>query len=109
MTEANGRPIIQLQGVNKYFGSFQALRNINLEVNKGEKIVVCGPSGSGKSTMIRCINRLEEHDSGSSRRQYLGELIGHWTAKKIGRARPPQCHELVLSKSDATLREQVRG
>ena len=50
--------------MNKYFGSFQALKNINLEVYKGERIVVCGPSGSGKSTMIRCINRLEEHNDG---------------------------------------------
>ena len=58
------QPIIELQGVNKFFGDFQALRNVNLRVNKGERIVVCGPSGSGKSTMIRCINRLEEHDSG---------------------------------------------
>ena len=57
-------PIILLEDVNKFFGSFQALRNVNLSVNKGQKIVVCGPSGSGKSTMIRCINRLEEHDSG---------------------------------------------
>ena len=55
---------IILLDVCKSFGDFQALHNINLRVNKGEKIVVCGPSGSGKSTMIRCINRLEEHDSG---------------------------------------------
>ena len=61
----NGQqPIIVLEGVCKYFGDFQALKNINFEVQKGERIVVCGPSGSGKSTMIRCINRLEEHDSG---------------------------------------------
>ena len=53
-----------MQNVDKFFGKFQALRNINLEVRKGEKIVVCGPSGSGKSTMIRCINRLEKHNSG---------------------------------------------
>jgi ABC-type polar amino acid transport system ATPase subunit len=64
MTDDTQQPIIQLEGVNKFFGDFQALCNINLKVNKGEKIVVCGPSGSGKSTMIRCINRLEEHDSG---------------------------------------------
>ena len=57
-------PLIRLQNVDKYFGDFQALRNINLDVRKGERIVVCGPSGSGKSTMIRCINRLEEHTSG---------------------------------------------
>ena len=64
MADNSQQPIIQLQGVNKFFGAFQALRNVNLRVNKGERIVVCGPSGSGKSTMIRCINRLEEHDSG---------------------------------------------
>ncbi|MDC0329115.1 amino acid ABC transporter ATP-binding protein [bacterium] len=56
--------MIQMQNVDKFFGSFQALKNINLEVHKGERIVVCGPSGSGKSTMIRCINRLEKHNNG---------------------------------------------
>jgi len=56
--------IIQLQGVNKWYGQFHVLRNINLDVAPGERIVVCGPSGSGKSTMIRCINRLEEHQQG---------------------------------------------
>ncbi|MDO8319418.1 amino acid ABC transporter ATP-binding protein [Rhodoferax sp.] len=50
--------------VNKWFGSFQALTDINLKVMKGERIVICGPSGSGKSTMIRCINRLEQHEKG---------------------------------------------
>ena len=56
--------MIELAGVNKYFGSFQVLKNIDLRVARGEKIVVCGPSGSGKSTMIRLINRLEAHQSG---------------------------------------------
>ena len=56
--------MIELAGVNKWFGEFQALKDINLSVGKGEKIVVCGPSGSGKSTMIRLINRLEAHQSG---------------------------------------------
>ncbi|MBN8755640.1 MULTISPECIES: amino acid ABC transporter ATP-binding protein [unclassified Variovorax] len=56
--------IVSLQNVNKWYGDFHVLRNINLEVAKGERIVICGPSGSGKSTMIRCINRLEEHQSG---------------------------------------------
>ncbi|MEN8246718.1 MAG: amino acid ABC transporter ATP-binding protein [Thermodesulfobacteriota bacterium] len=65
MTANTQEPIIILKDVCKFFGQFQALRNINLEVKKGERIVVCGPSGSGKSTMIRCINRLEEHDSGT--------------------------------------------
>ncbi|CAA0108456.1 Glutamine transport ATP-binding protein GlnQ [Starkeya nomas] len=55
---------LRIEGMNKYFGNFHALRNIDLTVTRGEKIVVCGPSGSGKSTMIRCINRLEEHNSG---------------------------------------------
>jgi len=58
------QPIILLENVCKFFGDFKALSNVNLSVHKGERIVVCGPSGSGKSTMIRCINRLEEHDSG---------------------------------------------
>ena len=63
-TQADTTPAILMQDVNKWYGSFHVLRSINLEVAKGEKIVVCGPSGSGKSTMIRCINRLEEHQSG---------------------------------------------
>ena len=53
--------IIQIKNVNKWFGDFQVLKDIDLEVKPKEKIVVCGPSGSGKSTLIRCINRLEEH------------------------------------------------
>jgi len=56
--------IIQMENVSKWFGDFQALKDINLEVSLKEKIVVCGPSGSGKSTLIRCINRLEEHQKG---------------------------------------------
>ena len=64
MNESDQKPIIILEDVCKFFGDFQALRNINLQVKKGERVVVCGPSGSGKSTMIRCINRLEEHDRG---------------------------------------------
>ena len=56
--------VIVLENVNKFYGSYHALRDVSLSVAKGEKVVVCGPSGSGKSTMIRCINRLEEHDSG---------------------------------------------
>jgi len=56
--------IIQVENVSKWFGDFQALKDINLEVFLKQKIVVCGPSGSGKSTLIRCINRLEEHQKG---------------------------------------------
>ena len=57
-------PAIRFEQLNKYFGTFQVLRNIDLEVAKGERIVICGPSGSGKSTLIRCINRLEAHQEG---------------------------------------------
>ena len=56
--------MIQMTGVNKWFGQFQALKDINLAVNKGERIIICGPSGSGKSTLIRCINCLEAHQKG---------------------------------------------
>ncbi len=62
---ASAEPAIQLTDVNKWYGDFQALRDINLTVDRGERVVVCGPSGSGKSTMIRCINRLEEHQRGT--------------------------------------------
>ncbi len=64
MGEETRVPIIVLEKVCKFFGQFQALKDIDLVVNKGERVVVCGPSGSGKSTMIRCINRLEEHNNG---------------------------------------------
>ena len=57
-------PIIGLRGVNKWFGEHQVLRDVDLAVQRGERMVICGPSGSGKSTLIRCINRLETHDSG---------------------------------------------
>ena len=55
---------IEISQMNKWFGSFHVLRDINMEVMSGERIVICGPSGSGKSTLIRCINRLEEHQKG---------------------------------------------
>jgi len=56
---------IRFTGVHKWYGTFHVLRNINLTVASGERIVVCGPSGSGKSTLIRCVNRLEKHQRGS--------------------------------------------
>ncbi len=62
-TEA-GKPMIELRNVHKWYGEFHVLKDISLQVGKGERVVVCGPSGSGKSTMIRCINRLEEHQRG---------------------------------------------
>ena len=57
-------PIIEISGLNKWFGTFHVLRDIDLTVEERERIVICGPSGSGKSTLIRCINRLEEHQEG---------------------------------------------
>jgi general L-amino acid transport system ATP-binding protein len=62
--QAESRPMIELRNVNKWYGDFHVLKDINIGVRKGERVVVCGPSGSGKSTMIRCINRLEEHQKG---------------------------------------------
>jgi general L-amino acid transport system ATP-binding protein len=60
----DSKPIVEFAGVNKWFGEFHVLRDIDLAVARGERIVICGPSGSGKSTLIRCINRLEEHQQG---------------------------------------------
>jgi general L-amino acid transport system ATP-binding protein len=62
--ELSDEIVIQLNEMHKWYGEFHVLKDINLEVKKGERIVICGPSGSGKSTMIRCINRLEEHQQG---------------------------------------------
>ena len=62
--KADAPPAIELAGVNKWFGALHVLRDVNLSVAPGERVVVCGPSGSGKSTMIRCINRLEMHQEG---------------------------------------------
>ncbi|WP_340150005.1 amino acid ABC transporter ATP-binding protein [uncultured Sneathiella sp.] len=64
MSQQQSDVAIQLIGMHKWYGDFHVLKDINLSVERGEKIVVCGPSGSGKSTMIRCINRLEEHQQG---------------------------------------------
>ena len=64
-TEEDSQPAVVISNMNKWYGKFHVLRDINLTVSNREKIVICGPSGSGKSTLIRCINRLEEHQSGS--------------------------------------------
>ncbi len=63
-TQLNTPVAVEIVGMNKWYGDFHVLRDINLKVMGGERIVICGPSGSGKSTMIRCINRLEEHQKG---------------------------------------------
>ncbi len=62
--ESTDEPIVEIIDMHKWFGDFHVLKNINLTVHKGERIIICGPSGSGKSTLIRCINRLEEHQRG---------------------------------------------
>ena len=64
-TDIEAGPIIQFDKVNKWFENFHVLKDIDLKVGRGERIVICGPSGSGKSTLIRCINRLEEHQEGN--------------------------------------------
>ena len=61
---ASDEVAISMSKVNKWFGNFHVLKDIDLSIYKGERIVICGPSGSGKSTLIRCINRLEEHQNG---------------------------------------------
>ncbi len=63
--QESNSPIISIKDMNKYYGDFHALTDINLDVSIGERIVICGPSGSGKSTLIRCLNRLEAHQSGT--------------------------------------------
>ena len=65
MKAADNRPMIEINGLNKWYVDFHVLKDINLLVGRGERIVICGPSGSGKSTLIRCINRLEVHQEGS--------------------------------------------
>jgi general L-amino acid transport system ATP-binding protein len=64
LAATTGVPAVELVKVNKWFGEFHVLRDVGLRVMRGERIVICGPSGSGKSTMIRCINRLEQHQAG---------------------------------------------
>ena len=63
--QVSDESVIKITDMNKWYGQFHVLKEINLNVNRGERIVICGPSGSGKSTLIRCINRLEEHQQGS--------------------------------------------
>lgn len=62
--ETAARPVIELKNLSRFYGSFQALHDVSLTVHAGERLVICGPSGSGKSTLIRCVNQLEQHDSG---------------------------------------------
>ncbi|QTK81747.1 amino acid ABC transporter ATP-binding protein [Agrobacterium tumefaciens] len=83
MVVTEKHPAVQVQRLNKWFGTFQVLKDISLEVRQGEQIVICGPSGSGKSTLIRCINQLERHQE--------GEIVVH--GREIG-AKVARLHEL---------------
>ena len=76
------KEVINIKNVSKYFGKFKALDNVNLNVLRGQKVVICGPSGSGKSTLVRCINRLEEHDEGDVR------VLGHFLTNERLRLDP---------------------
>ena len=82
------QPIIEFQKVSKWFGTFQVLRDVDLRIDEGECIVICGPSGSGKSTLIRCMNRLETHDQGEVRVEGVplepGERLPRELRGKIG-------------------------
>ncbi|MCI5158690.1 MAG: amino acid ABC transporter ATP-binding protein [Candidatus Electrothrix sp. AUS1_2] len=78
--EAQDRPVaVELKGVHKWYGTFHVLKDINLTVHRGERIIICGPSGCGKSTLIRCINRLEEHQRGIIRvgRMEIDDNVKH--------------------------------
>ncbi|KNG92447.1 amino acid ABC transporter ATP-binding protein [Pseudaestuariivita atlantica] len=77
-------PAIRLDGVSKYFGDFQVLREVSMRVGTGERVVICGPSGSGKSTVVRCINRLETHEAGVI--EVFGREVGNRTTPEaLGR------------------------
>jgi general L-amino acid transport system ATP-binding protein len=73
LSSSAAEPVVRIEGLSKWYGSFQVLRDISLNVAPGERIVICGPSGSGKSTLIRCLNRLETHQQG--RVEVLGMLL----------------------------------
>lgn len=84
MSASDASPIIEIQEVSKFFGSFQALKSVSLSVKTGERVVICGPSGSGKSTLIRCINQLERHEDGTIR---VDEVLHDGSAKALNTIR----------------------
>src|SRR6476469_2741579 len=83
-SDSSSQPMIAMEGVEKWYGDFKALTNINLTVRAGERIVLCGPSGSGKSTLIRCINHLEAYQKGEIR---VGGIVLSDSARTIDAVR----------------------
>ena len=81
--------MVRMEGVNKWFGDFHALKNVVLSVYQGQRVVVCGPSGSGKSTLIRCINRLEIHDEGTVNLDLVRVIQAPWRCELSRRPRAP--------------------
>src|SRR5690606_40469099 len=79
MTSSPSAPAVRIAGLQKWYGSFQVLHDIDLTVQANERIVICGPSGSGKSTLIRCINQLETHDRGTI--EVNGQPVGRSTPR----------------------------
>jgi general L-amino acid transport system ATP-binding protein len=124
-----GEPIIEFRRVNKWFGRYHVLRDVDLTVGRGERIVVCGPSGSGKSTLIRCVNRLEEHQEGAvivdgveltDDRRSIGRirrevgmvfqqfnLFPHLTALQNVALGPIEALKLPRTEAEARAREQL--
>ena len=82
MADTANNTFISLRNINKFFGSFQALNDVSIDIDIGKKVVICGPSGSGKSTLIRCINRLEEHEGGSIKINNV-EINGSESARDV--------------------------
>ena len=83
--EPSASPLIQMRDVSKYYGDFCALDGVSLSVNSAQRVVICGPSGSGKSTLIRCLNQLEQHDSGEIR--IAGQLLSKLSGANLRRVR----------------------
>ncbi|MFW2368795.1 MAG: amino acid ABC transporter ATP-binding protein [Desulforhopalus sp.] len=80
-----GSAVIEMTDVNKWYGNFHVLKSINLKINRGERIVICGPSGSGKSTLVRCLNRLEDHQKGTITIDGISLSSGFKAIEKIRR------------------------
>ena len=111
--EANGQSgmtiseevAIQIIGMHKWYGEFHVLKDLNLTVQRGERIVICGPSGSGKSTMIRCINRLEEHQRG----QIIGIGRLEQPVRRPPDPQPCEVRQIAVRRQFSAYRGERRG